>query len=55
MATIVITNKTDYAVRDAMPSNHYSLLRSLEDAFGLPCLAHACDRAVRPLTPLFDP
>lgn len=55
VAAIVITNKTVYPIRDATPSNHYSLLRSIEDAFGLPCLSHACDRAIRPLTPLFDP
>jgi|SRR5680860_363803 len=26
-----------------VPYSHYSLLRTVEDAFGLPCLAHACD------------
>jgi phosphatidylinositol-3-phosphatase len=56
VAAVVITNKTwHYPVRAATPYNHYSLLRSLEDAFGLPCLAHACDPAIRPLTPLFQP
>ena len=51
--TIVITNKTKAPVTDGTPYNHYSLLRSMEDAFGLPCLAHACDSAVVPMTPLF--
>jgi hypothetical protein len=56
VATIVITNKTQhYPITDATPYNHYSLLRSMEDAFGLPCLAQACDSAIRPMTPLFHP
>ena len=54
VATIVITNKTTNApVVDPTPYNHYSLLRSMEEAFGLPCLAHACDSAVTPMTALF--
>jgi phosphatidylinositol-3-phosphatase len=53
VATIVITNKTKAPITDATPYNHYSLLRSMEDAFGLSCLAGACD--VTPMTPLFHP
>jgi phospholipase C len=53
VATIVITNKAKAPVTDGTPYNHYSLLRTMEDAFGLPCLAHACDSAVVPMTPLF--
>ena len=30
-------------VHSAVPYNHYSLLRTIEDSFGLPCLRHACD------------
>jgi cysteine-rich repeat protein len=26
--------------------NHYSLLRTIEDGFGLPCLGHACDASI---------
>jgi hypothetical protein len=33
--------------------NHYSLLRTMEAAFRLPCLAHACDSVVPTMTPLF--
>lgn len=55
VATIVITNKTSSPIVDNTPYNHYSLLRSIEDAFGLPCLAHACDAAITPMTPLFHP
>ena len=53
--TIVITNKGKYPITDGTAYNHYSLLRSMEDAFGLPCLAHACDSAVPAMTPLFHP
>ena len=58
VATIVITNKGNkHPITDGTPYNHYSLLLSLEDAFGLPCLANACDSAdgVVPMTPLFHP
>ncbi|HEV2427464.1 MAG TPA: alkaline phosphatase family protein [Acidimicrobiales bacterium] len=55
VATIVITNKGPIHVVDATPYNHYSLLRTFEDAFGLPGLANACRTDVTPLTPLFDP
>ena|SRR5215469_12895927 len=58
VVSIVITNKTNhYPITDGTPYNHYSLLLSIEDAFGLPCLANACDSAdgVRPMTPLFHP
>jgi phospholipase C len=33
--------------------NHYSLLRTMEAAFRLPCLAHACDSVVPAMAPLF--
>jgi hypothetical protein len=55
VVTIVITNKTKSPIVDGTAYNHYSLLRSMEDAFGLPCLARACDSAIRPMTPLFHP
>jgi phosphatidylinositol-3-phosphatase len=58
VATIVITNKGNKRpITDGTAYNHYSLLLSMEDAFGLPCLANACDSAdgVVPMTPLFHP
>ncbi len=54
--TVVITNHGARGVRDETPYSHYSLLRTLEDAFGLPeHLGHAAetDKGVRPMTPLF--
>jgi phospholipase C len=54
--TIVITNHGPHALKDDTAYNHYSLLRTLEDAFGIQeYLAGAGDWAdgVRPMTPLF--
>jgi hypothetical protein len=53
VATIVIRNHGSGHVVDANAYNHYSLLRTMETAFGLPCLAHACDSAVTTMNPLF--
>jgi phospholipase C len=55
--TIVITNHGPRGVKDATPYNHYSLLRTLEDAFGInEYVAGAGDWAdgVRPMTVLFS-
>jgi hypothetical protein len=56
VVTIVITNKGNhYPITDSTAYNHYSLLRSYEDAFGLPYLAHARDAVVPSMAPLFHP
>jgi hypothetical protein len=54
--TIVITNHGPRGLQDQTPYNHYSLLRTLQDAFGIAeHLRHAGDTAngVRPMTALF--
>ena len=54
--TIVITNHGPRRLKDETPYNHYSLLRTLEDAFGISeRLAHAGDTAqgVKAMAPLF--
>jgi hypothetical protein len=53
VVTIVITNHRSGHVTDNTPYNHYALLRTFEAAFGLPCLAHACDSVVPTMAPLF--
>jgi hypothetical protein len=64
VATIVIRNHGSEEGRgddggngthivDNTAYNHYSLLRTMEAAFRLPCLAHACDSVVPKMTPLF--
>jgi hypothetical protein len=54
VVTIVITNHGHFPTTDATAYNHYSLLRSMEEAFGLPLLAHAGDSVVPAMTPLFQ-
>ena len=54
--TVVITNHGSRGVEDATPYSHYSLLRTLEDAFGIKAhLGHASDtdQGVVPMVPLF--
>ncbi len=51
--TIVITSKGPRGVTDNASYNHYSLLASIEQAFGLGCLQNSC--TATPMTPLFEP
>ena len=52
--TIVITNHGPRGLSDPTPYDHYSLLRTIEDALGLDGhLRHAGDPGVRAMTPLF--
>jgi phosphatidylinositol-3-phosphatase len=53
--TIVIANHGPRGVTYDVPANHYSLLLSIEQAFGLSCLEQACASSgsnVQPMTPL---
>ncbi|HEY0767353.1 MAG TPA: alkaline phosphatase family protein [Steroidobacteraceae bacterium] len=52
---IVITNYGVKGVTDTRFYNHYSLLRTLEDAFNLPHLGHAADSTTQALAPLLAP
>ena len=42
VATLVIAPDVPAGFRSSVPHDHYSLLRTIEDAWGLPCLANAC-------------
>lgn len=54
IATIVVTNHGPRGVSDATPYSHYSLLRTIEDAFGIhDYLCRASAPGVEPMTPLF--
>jgi hypothetical protein len=54
VATVVITSHGPRDVTDDTPSNHYSMLSTLQSLFGLPCLQNTCDTAnVQTLLPLF--
>ena len=50
---IVDTNYGRHGVSSPRFYTHYSLLRTLEAGFGLPCLNHACDRGVSVMSDLF--
>jgi hypothetical protein len=50
---IVDTNHGDHGVQSVQPYTHFSLLKTLEAGFGLPCLNHACDSDANVMTDLF--
>jgi hypothetical protein len=49
----VETNHGKHGVQSGNFYNSYSLLKSLEAAFGLPCLNHSCDAGVSVMSDLF--
>ena len=52
--TAVITSNGPRSFADPTPYNHYSLLQTIQQAFGVGCLEHTCDtKNVTPMTPLF--
>lgn len=51
IATIVITNHGPRGITDNTSYNHYSLLASIEQTFGLGCLVNSC--TATPMAPLF--
>jgi hypothetical protein len=52
--TIVIANNGPRAFQDNTPYNHYSLLQTFQQAFGLGCLQFTCATAnVTPMAPPF--
>src|SRR5262245_23809836 len=54
VASIVITSHGPRALQDPTPYNHFSLLQTIQQNFGLGCLELTCDTAdVMPMTPLF--
>ena len=53
---VVLLVETSYAPngrKSTQPYDHYSLLRTLEAGFGLPCLNHACDPTAKVMNDLF--
>ena len=54
VANVVVTSHGPRDVSDSTPSNHYSLLSTIQHSFGLGCLANTCDTAnVKPMSKLF--
>jgi hypothetical protein len=55
---VLVTVETNFGVRGVQSDafyTHFSLLKSLEGGFGLPCLNHACDATVQTMADLFAP
>ncbi len=55
---VLLTVETNYGVSGVQSNNlytHFSLLKTLEAGFGLPCLNHACDADVSTMSDLFAP
>jgi len=52
---IVDTSYGTHGVSSSNSYNHFSLLKSMESALGLPCLNHACDSTVNVMADLFAP
>jgi hypothetical protein len=55
VVSIAITNYGVRGVKDARFQSHFSLLKTLEAAFGLPFLGHARDSTTNTLAPLLAP
>ena len=51
--TIVDTSYGVHGITSSKAYNHFSLLKSIEGALGLPCLNHACDSNVNVMADLF--
>jgi hypothetical protein len=51
---IVVTSRDEPARKLDMPYNHYNLLATLEAAYGVECLGHACDTMDALIDGLFD-
>ena len=51
---IVDTNYGPHKIQSSKFYDHYSLTRTLDGAFGLPCLNHACDKGVDVMADLFQ-
>jgi hypothetical protein len=55
LVLIAITNYGVRGVQDTRFQSHYSLLKTIEAAFGLPYLGHAADATTNTLAPLLAP
>ena len=53
VVTIVDTNYGFHQLQSNQYYTHFSLLRTMEGGFGLPCLNHACDESTHAMADLF--
>ncbi|GAC1409997.1 MAG: hypothetical protein NVSMB64_18910 [Candidatus Velthaea sp.] len=49
----IVVSKTSAGKRSAVPMNHYSLLKTIEQGFGLPALGHSADPGIATMWDLF--
>jgi hypothetical protein len=54
VVAVVDTNYGEHGVRSGKRYTHFSLTKSIEAGFGLPCLNHACDANVSVMSDLFS-
>jgi phosphatidylinositol-3-phosphatase len=54
VVTIVDTNYGFHELQSGQFYTHFSLLRSIEGGFGIPCLNHACDAGTKAMSDLFE-
>ena len=55
VVTIVDTNYGFHKLQSGVFYDHFSLLRTLEGGFHVPCLNHACDSSTKVMSDLFAP
>jgi phospholipase C len=53
VSNVVVTSHGPRHLKAPAFYSHYSLLRTIQDNFGVPCLQHSCDVTTKPMTPLF--
>ncbi|HXA47771.1 MAG TPA: alkaline phosphatase family protein [Burkholderiaceae bacterium] len=54
VVSLVVKNYGTTAAKSNVTYNHFSVLKTIEAGFGLPCLNHACDASVSVMTDLFN-
>jgi len=54
VVAIVDTNYGFHELQSGEFYTHFSLLRTIEGGFGIPCLNHACDKSTKAMKDLFD-
>jgi phospholipase C len=55
VVAIVMSRTGPHHVRSTTPYNHYSVLKTLETLWGLPCLANTCKSQIKPMTEFLRP
>ena len=53
-AIVITNNGKSKSIKSDRYYNHFALLKTMESAFGLPCLNHACDADVQVMSELFN-